>query len=128
MQSVPSKSILMSSPRRCGNQARLLGGILAFERFSPGNRQRLALAVALAIVGTVKLAESRLGREWGGWVDGRDDDASRPDLRRPSLPRCDHQLGDMAVFPVPVEPALGDFAANPIDPVEVFLRFPEAIV
>ena len=37
--------------------------------------------------GTVKLAESRLGWSWVGRVNGRDDDASRPDLRRPSLPR-----------------------------------------
>jgi len=36
--------------------------------------------------GTVKLAESRLGRSRVGRVNGRDDDASRPDLRRPSLP------------------------------------------
>jgi hypothetical protein len=37
--------------------------------------------------GTVKLAESGLGRSRVGRVNGRDDDASRPDLRRPSLPR-----------------------------------------
>src|ERR1700737_3595057 len=37
--------------------------------------------------GTVKLAESRLGRSRVARVNGRDEDASRPDLRRPSLPR-----------------------------------------
>ena len=37
--------------------------------------------------GTVKLAESRLGKSRVGQVKGRDEDASRPDLRRPSLPR-----------------------------------------
>jgi hypothetical protein len=37
--------------------------------------------------GTVKLAESRLGKSRVGRVKGRDEDASRPDLRRPSLPR-----------------------------------------
>jgi len=57
--------------------------------------------------GTVKLAENRLGRGRVGRVDGRDDEASRPDLRRPSLPRRDHQLRDMAVFSVSVEPAHG---------------------
>jgi uncharacterized membrane protein YccC len=40
-----------------------------------------------ALDGTVKLAESRLGRSRVGRVNGLDDDASRPDLRRPSLPR-----------------------------------------
>src|ERR1700732_5348710 len=39
-----------------------------------------------ARTGTVKLAESRLGRSRVGRVNGRDEDASRPDLRRPSLP------------------------------------------
>jgi hypothetical protein len=38
-------------------------------------------------LGTVKLAESRLGWSRVGRVNGRDDDASRPDLRRPSLSR-----------------------------------------
>jgi hypothetical protein len=38
-------------------------------------------------LGTVKLAESRLGKSRVGRVKGRDEDASRPDLRRPSLPR-----------------------------------------
>src|ERR1700747_974297 len=37
--------------------------------------------------GTVKLAESRLGKSRVGRVKGRDEDASRPDLHRPSLPR-----------------------------------------
>ena len=37
--------------------------------------------------GTVKLAKSKFGRSWVGRVNGRDEDASRPDLRRPSLPR-----------------------------------------
>jgi IS5 family transposase len=37
--------------------------------------------------GIVKLAESRLGRSRVGRVKGRDEDASRLDLRRPSLPR-----------------------------------------
>jgi hypothetical protein len=37
--------------------------------------------------GTVKLAESRLGKSRVGRVKGRDEDASRPDLRPPSLPR-----------------------------------------
>jgi hypothetical protein len=50
-----------------------------------GLAERLALLLALA--GTVNLAESRLGRSWVGRVNGRDEDASRPDLRRPSLPR-----------------------------------------
>jgi hypothetical protein len=36
--------------------------------------------------GTVKLAESRLGRRRVGRVNGRDDDASRSDLRQASLP------------------------------------------
>src|SRR5271166_3801536 len=35
----------------------------------------------LAQNGTVKLAESRLGRSRVGRVNGRDEDASRPDLR-----------------------------------------------
>ena len=39
------------------------------------------------VIGTVKLAESRLGKSRVGRVKGRDEDASRPDLRRPSLPR-----------------------------------------
>jgi multidrug efflux pump subunit AcrB len=61
----------------------------------------------LQLVGTVKLAESRLGRSRVGRVNGRDDDGSRPDLCRLSLPRGDHQLRGMAVFSVPVEPAHG---------------------
>src|SRR5438132_5414221 len=40
-----------------------------------------------AFNGTVKFAESRLGKSRVGRVKGRDEDASRPDLRRPSLPR-----------------------------------------
>ena len=36
--------------------------------------------------GTVKLAESKLGGDRVGRVNGRDEDASRRDLRRPSLP------------------------------------------
>jgi GNAT superfamily N-acetyltransferase len=36
--------------------------------------------------GTVKLAENKLGGGRVGRVNGRDEDASRPDLRRPSLP------------------------------------------
>jgi hypothetical protein len=36
--------------------------------------------------GTVKLAESKLGGDRVGRVNGPDEDASRPDLRRPSLP------------------------------------------
>jgi hypothetical protein len=47
---------------------------------------------------------NRLGRSRVGRIDGRDDDASRPDLRRPSLPRRDHQLRCILV---PVEPAHG---------------------
>src|SRR5438477_11347793 len=59
-------------------------------------------------VGTVKLAESKLGRSRVARVNGRDDDdGSRPDLCRLSLPRGDHQLRGMAVFSVPVEPAHG---------------------
>ena len=58
-------------------------------------------------VGTVKLAGSRPGRRLVGWVNRPDDDASRSDLRRPSLPRRDHQLRGVAVFSVPVEPAHG---------------------
>src|SRR4051812_9624218 len=43
--------------------------------------------------GTVKLAESKLGRSRVAGVNGRDDDdGSRPDLRWLSLPRGDHQL------------------------------------
>src|SRR5438094_5684840 len=58
--------------------------------------------------GTVKLAESKLGRSRVARVNGRDDDdGSRPDLCRLSLPRGDHQLRGMAVFSVPVEPAHG---------------------
>src|ERR1700730_6316857 len=45
------------------------------------------LASISSCKGTVKLAESRLGRSRVGRVNGRDEDASRPDLRRPSLPR-----------------------------------------
>jgi hypothetical protein len=41
----------------------------------------------IADAGTVKLAESRLGRSRARQVNGRDEDASRPDLCRPSLPR-----------------------------------------
>ena len=37
--------------------------------------------------GTVKLAESRLGQSRVGRLNGRDDNGSRPDLRRLSLPR-----------------------------------------
>src|SRR5437763_9594971 len=33
------------------------------------------------LLGTVKLAESGLGRSRGGRLNGRDDDRSRPDLR-----------------------------------------------
>jgi NAD(P)-dependent dehydrogenase (short-subunit alcohol dehydrogenase family) len=43
--------------------------------------------VFLSVKGTVKLAESRLGKSRVGRVEGRDEDTSRPDLRRPSLPR-----------------------------------------
>src|SRR5271156_5240840 len=58
--------------------------------------------------GTVKLAESKLGRSRVGRVNGwDDDDGSRPDLRWLSLPRGDHQLRGVAVFSVPVEPAHG---------------------
>src|SRR5436305_12995088 len=58
--------------------------------------------------GTVQLAESELGRSRVARVNGRDDDdGSRPDLCRLSLPRGDHQLRGMAVFSVPVEPAHG---------------------
>ena len=45
-----------------------------------------ALLRATALAGTVKLVESRLGRSRVGRVNGRDEDASRPDLRWPSLP------------------------------------------
>src|SRR5437763_11090585 len=57
--------------------------------------------------GTVKLAGS--GAWWSrvGRVNGRDDDASRSDLHRPSLPRRDHQLRCMALFSVSLEPAHG---------------------
>src|SRR6202030_2236766 len=68
---------------------------------------RLDTAASRSPLGTVKLAESRLGKSRVGRVKGRDEDASRPDLRRPSLPRWDHQLRGMAVFSVPVEPAHG---------------------
>lgn len=40
----------------------------------------------LSFNGTVKLAESKLGGDRVGRVNGRDEDTSRPDLRRPSLP------------------------------------------
>src|SRR5438477_9016490 len=63
--------------------------------------------------GTVKLAESKLGRSRVAGVNGRDDDdGSRPDLRWLSLPRGDHQLRGMAVFSVPVEPAHEMLAAR----------------
>ena len=41
----------------------------------------------ITAAGTVKLAESKLGGSRVGRVNGRDEQASRPDLRRPSLPR-----------------------------------------
>ena len=47
----------------------------------------LGLDQPVYVLGTVKLAESRLGKSRDGRVKGRDEDASRPDLRRPSLPR-----------------------------------------
>jgi hypothetical protein len=40
----------------------------------------------IAPMGTVKLAESRLGRSRADRLDARDDNSSRPNLRRPSLP------------------------------------------
>ena len=52
-----------------------------------------------------QLSLERAWWSWVGQVNGRDDDASRSDLCRPSLPRRDHQLRGMAVFSVPTEPA-----------------------
>ena len=62
---------------------------------------------AKVLRGTVKLAGS--GAWWSrvGQVNGRDDDASRSDLCRPSLPRRDHQLRGIALSSVPIEPAHG---------------------
>jgi hypothetical protein len=66
-----------------------------------------ALSDGISSDGTVKLAASKLARSRVARVNGRDDDdGSRPDLRWLSLPRGDHQLRGMAVFSVPVEPAL----------------------
>src|SRR5271155_4381980 len=66
------------------------------------------VVINIAGKGTVKLAESKLGRSRVGRVNGwDDDDGSRPDLRWLSLPRGDHQLRGVAVFSVPVEPAHG---------------------
>ncbi len=59
---------------------RLMGAAHAHAR--PGRRPQLRNGNS----GTVKLAESRLGRSRVGQVNGRDEDPSRPDLRRPSLP------------------------------------------
>jgi hypothetical protein len=50
------------------------------------SRQLDDLEPKLTRHGTVKLAESRLGRSQVSRVDEWDDDASRPDLCRPSLP------------------------------------------
>ena len=61
------------------------------ENLLIGAREGAPLAVGygegeMYLGGTVKLAESRLGRSRVGQVNGRDEDPSRPDLRRPSLP------------------------------------------
>ena len=45
------------------------------------------LTTLVSFNGTVKLAESRLGQSRVGRLNGRDDNGSRPDLRRLSLPR-----------------------------------------
>jgi hypothetical protein len=52
-----------------------------------GNKCGFSSASRRAPAGIVKLAESGLGRSQVGRVNGRDEDASRLDLRRPSLPR-----------------------------------------
>ncbi len=54
-----------------------------------GGRADDALSKAQDVMydGTVKLGESGLGRSWVGRVNARDEDAPRPDLRWPSLPR-----------------------------------------
>ena len=58
----------------------------------PAKQRRIAIVISTGPAasindGTVKLAESGLGRSRVGRVNGRDEDASRLDLRRPSLPR-----------------------------------------
>jgi DNA-binding response OmpR family regulator/class 3 adenylate cyclase len=50
------------------------------------SRRKWDLELNLALVGTVKLAESRLGGSRTGRVNGRDDDGSRPNLRWLSIP------------------------------------------
>ncbi len=57
--------------------------------------------------GTVKLSGVRLGGAGVVQISVPDDDAPRPALRWLSLPRRDHQLCGLAVFPVPVKPAHG---------------------
>ena len=52
--------------------------------------------------GTVKLAESELGRSRVGRVNGRLMTPRDPILRRSQLPRRDYQLRGMAVFSVPL--------------------------
>jgi hypothetical protein len=58
----------------------------------PAKQRRIAIVISTGPAasindGIVKLAESGLGRSRVGRVNGRDEDASRLDLRRPSLPR-----------------------------------------
>ena len=62
--------------------------VLVLSYVNPGAVLRASLVVFKTRyhLGTVKLAESRLGRSRVGQVNGRDEDPSRPDLRRPSLP------------------------------------------
>jgi hypothetical protein len=78
---------------QCKNDARLfrlrLTGLQSCisGSISVGSTSNIRLWHVSSVTDTVKLAESRLGKSRDGRVKGRDEDASRPDLCRPSLPR-----------------------------------------
>ena len=57
------------------------------DRPPPNDRALLYQDQVGQLGSTVKLAESRLGQSRVGRLNGRDDNGSRPDLRRLSLPR-----------------------------------------
>src|SRR5258707_9766660 len=71
--------------RRASIQVRIAKWRLGGNGRLPLSPKFSAYFAFAASTGTVKLAESRLGRRRVGRVNGQDDDASRSDLRRPSL-------------------------------------------
>jgi len=120
--------VLGPAPSTQHTQCCISNGALTFNPGADSNRSRLPdsiihskrdLSQALiqsasdskwplsSLGGTVKLSGVRLGGAGVVQISVPDDDAPRPALRWLSLPRRDHQLCGLAVFPVPVKPAHG---------------------